>query len=306
MLDKFYSEELYEMPAIKKTFDIDKNIKINNVVCYGDTDSAYVSFDKVMDKLRIPENKRLEMCRKLSNMTKKKLEDFNEKFSMERFNSPNNIFWEQELIADSALFVKRKRYALHIVEKDGFSTDDLLVKGMEIVRSSVPKKFRGKLKDIVKFILKGASHTEINKFAQDLYKDFLTWSIDDIALPKTANNLVKFNCENLSFISGTPGHIRAAISYNYFREKYGFTDFEPIMERDGFKMVYIKNIPELSVPCVGFKDTPFIMKIGIENNMIQRDKHFELGFISPVNSILESVGYKIPDLKRDIVDDLFE
>jgi len=123
----------------------------------------------------------------------KQLDRFNTDFSEERFNSENKIFWDNELLADSALFIKKKKYCAHMVEDDGVPCDKLLVKGLDIIRSSTAKKFREVLKETVELVLKGKSEVEIDNHSYGVYNDFRTWDINTIAIPKSVNNLEKFN-----------------------------------------------------------------------------------------------------------------
>jgi DNA polymerase elongation subunit (family B) len=63
------------------------------------------------------------------------------------------IMFEQEIVAKSALFVKKKKYALHVVNDDNKPTDKIKIKGLEIIRSETPEAIKNRLKEIMNMIL---------------------------------------------------------------------------------------------------------------------------------------------------------
>jgi DNA polymerase elongation subunit (family B) len=311
MLNDYFNNEFWDLKVIKKNFpNIDKSIDNVEARLYTDTDSVYLTFDRLMDKLNVPveDDKRLKTTRFLAKIAMNKLEEFNETFFEERFNAPNNIFWDQELIARTGIWCQPKKYVCHILEEDGKPPkEDMLKKGLDIVRSSIPRKFKKYITTAVDMILKEHTEKELQDFIHDLYKEFKTWSYDEIAIPVSCNNLSKWgNIRGLEYVSGTPQHMKAAIAFNYYLEQNKLKDYEPLGERDKFKMIFLGKNMEYTVDTMGYKDK-LPTEFNIEH-LINLDAHFERGFIKPLSQIFDAVKWQFPDTKNISldVDDLFE
>lgn len=271
--------------------------------------SMYLTFNELMNKLGVENTytRRLKITRFLMEMTKKRLTELNEKHSMARFNSKNLISFSSELIADTALFCAKKKYCAHMVEKDGIPTDELLVKGLDIVRSNCPARARKTVEEVVKAILAKTSYEDIQKMSYSIYNDFMKWPLDDIALPKACNNLNNFACEELAFIKGCPQHMKAAITFNYLRDKYKLAEYEPIKEGDKFYMLNLKSNKLANIECIGYK-TKIPKEFKITEDMVDRKRHFELAYVSPLKLIFNALGWYMEDFanKREKVNDLFD
>jgi DNA polymerase elongation subunit (family B) len=314
MINKYLKEGLFSRKIIKDSFKIDKSMEIPDVLAYTDTDSCYLSFGKLMDKLNVANDykKRLKITRFLARMTLDALDLYNETYFTKTFNAPNYIFWDQELVSDRAVFVKKKKYVCHIVEENGNPVDDLLVKGLEIVRSSTPKKCRESLRETVLRVLKwGSTEKDIKDFSKNIFNEFMTWDVSDITLPKSCNNLKKFDmCSGggLSFKKGAPQHMKGAIAYNYYLRHYNIKGIEPIKEKDKFKLVIMKkNDVYRNINSIGYVDN-IPKEFGITKDEVDYRQHFRLAFAQPMENILNAVGWRLPDftVNREEIDDLFE
>ena len=150
-------------------------------VIYGDTDSCYVDIesfilDNINDKnkwLNINDDEKTKYIQKIS----KQIEDnINKRIFNETQKSDYNsqvkdfkIVFKQEIIAKSALFIKKKKYAYHVINDEGTPVDKISVTGLEIVRSDTAQAVRPMLKHIMEMILKLHTDEEINEQIQ-LYK----------------------------------------------------------------------------------------------------------------------------------------
>jgi DNA polymerase elongation subunit (family B) len=311
LVNEFFKKDVFEKKIIRDNFKIDETMVIDDCAIYQDTDSIYISFKQVMDKLGVSSDykQRIKITRFLAAMIMKELAKFNETFFPETFNAPNIIFWDQELISDRSIFVKRKKYVCHIVEINGNPPkpdEELLKKGLDMVRSSTPKIFRSKLEEAVSIILEHFDKSKFDDFSLKLFDDFDKWSIDKYALPKSCNNLMKYQCEGLNFISGTPGHMRAALAYNHYIKEKNLSSYEPIKESDRFKLIHIHKSYKIPLQTIAFisKLPP---EFEIDNDSIDKKKHFELCYIQPMSTILEAIKWEPPNFFRDSEDisDLF-
>lgn len=312
MLNNYFLAEIFNNKLVQKSFDINHDLIIPESLVYIDTDSLYMSFGKLLDKLNVPNDykKRLKITRFLASLTLKVLDKYNEKFFVDTFNAKNTIFWDQELISDRAIFIKKKKYVCHIVEENGNPVDDLLVKGLEIVRSSTPKKCRDKIKEAVLLVLKGATNDELKEYSQNIFNDFMSWDINDISLPKSCNNMRNFMVEGqtLKFMKGAPQHMKGAIAYNYYLKHYNLADYEPIKEKDKFKLVLLKKGGKyVNISTMGYVNN-IPKEFDLTKDDIDYMKHFQLAFVGPLENILDAIGWSLPDFnkKTDDIDDLFD
>lgn len=292
----FEDEYVYD---IEMEDDTNHTFFANDILVHN---SLYISFQNVIKKLGIEGDvkDKIKACRLFGKIAMQRLDKFNSKFFEDTFNAKNSIFWDQELISDRGIFVKRKKYACHIVEENGYPTDELLVKGLEVVRSSTPKEFRDRLKGSISLILNGCTEEEFKEYANKCYDEFLELSINQISLPKSCNNLQKFDKGTLFATKGAPGHMRSAIAYNYFLDYHKLKDLEKIKNGDKFKMVYLENNQEYPIPTIGFLDK-LPKEFGITIDMVDRKKHFELSYIQPMKNILDAIQWRLPNFFDDSV-----
>jgi len=309
MMNEFLEKEIYEQEEFKN-YSINNDISSCNSRLYFDTDSCFLSLNKVLNKLSIPTNDeaRLPEVRKISKIILKKLEIFNEEFFPKQFNGKNTIFFEQELIAKSMIFCQPKKYLAYLIEEKGKAPKNpLLSKGLDIVRSSISIKFRDKIREAVIMLLKDVSNEELNKYILSVYSDFKTWNVNDIALPSSCNSLEQFSqCKHLAFLSGTPHHMKGAIAYNYCIQKFGLNQYEVLKERDKFKLLIIQPNTRYPIETFGYKDK-LPKELGMEQ-FIDYDRHFMRGLIMPLKQIFSAINFKIPQFKQitQNVDGLFE
>lgn len=294
-------------------YDIEMDENTNHTFFANDIlihNSVYLTFDRMMDKLSVPndDKERLKVTRFLAKLATNKLEKFAEGFFPDRFNAENSIFWDQELIARTGIWCAPKKYVCHILEENGKAPKhDMLKKGLDIVRSSIPRKFKDHLTTCVDMMLKDHESDELGQYIQNLYNEFRGWSIKDIAVPSSCNNWNKWgNIKGVGFLPSTPQHMKGAIAYNYYRKLLDLTHYEPIKERDRFYMVFIKKNAEYPIATFGYIDKlPKEMEL---ERYIDWDAHFERGFVKPLSQLFDAMGWDFPEtgVVSVDVDDLFE
>ena len=100
---------------------------------------------------------------------------------------------KQEVIAKTGLFLTvKKKYALHIINKEGVVKDELFIKGLVTERSDYPSTTRKRIKEIVDLILRSDSinFSVIRNMIEESRKEIYTLCMKrgiDIAKP------VKYN-----------------------------------------------------------------------------------------------------------------
>ena len=303
-IGEFEDEYVYD---IEMGDDTNHTFFANDILVHN---SIYLTFDELMNKLNVEqdEKRRLKVTKFLAAIAQKELEVFSDKFFFETFNAKNSIFWDQELIARTGIWCKPKKYVCHILEENGKPPEEtMLKKGLDLVRSSIPRVFKKGITEVVDMMLRGVDQKEINDYITAMYNESKSWSVTDIAIPSSCNNLSKYqNIRGLEFLSGTPQHMKGAVAYNYYLKEKGLTDYEPIKEKDKFSLLFLAKNLQYPIDTIGFSDKiPSELEI---EQYIDRDRHFERGCIKPLSQIFDAVKWNFPETKNASVDtdDLFE
>jgi DNA polymerase elongation subunit (family B) len=304
MIEDYFKHEFLKSKLVKKKFPNATPKDIEGPVCgYNDTDSAFLTFREVMDNMGIPEEKYFKTTQQLANLSVQKMNAYGNHISTNIFNSDNNrIEWDNELLMPRALFLKKKKYCAHVKVKDGFDVDEILIKGLDAIRSSTPAPFQKSIKKTIELVMKGMTADEFKEHSLGVYDDFMSWDLRQIYLPKSCNKLAHYDqAGGLQGIKGTPGHVNSAIAFNYFLRDYGLVDDEPIKEGEKFRMVYLRKHHDFPIKALGFL-TKIPAEFGLSVENIDRRKHFELCYIQPLQPIINVVGWRMPNFFEEAMD----
>ena len=161
-------------------------------------------------------------------------------YAMKFHNAPDHQFIiKQENVARRGFWVKKKRYAQHMINEEGVSVDKIDIKGLDVVRSSFPQAFRDTMKEILDAILKDKTNVEVNKILTDFKAQINQSDFKDIVIPTSVKNLTKYDPAHRSvfkFVKGTPAHVKAALAYNDYLTLNNLVGTRKI--EDGDKIVW--------------------------------------------------------------------
>lgn len=215
-------------------------------ITYGDTDSAYFSAWPIREKLEgqgfeFNEDNVVELYDSVATAANKTFKQF----MIDRFNCDSEkakrIKANREICARSALFVKKKRYAALIFDKEGnrIPNGKLKIMGMDTQRADSPVYVQDFLKEVLKEVLSGKSENDIIKFIKTFRNEFNAKKPWEMGTPKRCNKLTYYTqLEEKIPNSRLPGHIRAA--YNWNRLKKAFGDSKSMNILDGGKTIVCK------------------------------------------------------------------
>lgn len=292
----------YSETMINKAYTVLGAEAGKDYMIYGDTDSVYVSALPLLDGKDIDDNSMFYATRVVANTITKLLNIELERFTKEHLNSDEGyLSFNQEAICYSALWSKKKKYAMYVLEKEGFVEDvsgktipsgfkmpipsietlkhlkdwlngdvsgvgsygirfsqikpKLKVKGLDTVKSDFPNYFKEILKDILIDILSYKEHGEIHDKIVKFRNDIDNQSVLDIAIPKGVKDIDKYyNEKHKSHTKGAPIHVKSAINYNNFIEKYNLLGtYRKILSGEKVKFVHLKK-NEFDFDTIAFKD----------------------------------------------------
>jgi DNA polymerase elongation subunit (family B) len=224
---------------------------VGDAVIYGDTDSVYFSaWPMVREDV---EAGRMEWNRDITIQLYDSIADsVNASFPafMERaFHCPREmgsiIRGGRELVASKGLFIKKKRYAVLIVDKEGKRLDThgspgkVKAMGLDLKRSDTPRVVQDFLSEILQDVLTGATResiiTKVKEF-KITFKDRPAW---EKGTPKRVNNLTKYTAEEARLgRANMPGHVRAAMNWNNLKRMHSDNYSTAIV--DGMKTIVCK------------------------------------------------------------------
>ena len=287
---------------------LNKVCKTSNVeyTFYSDTDSCYITLENLVKTLP-------------AGLDKSKITDMIDTFCKEKISTvlsracneiatmtnayDNKMEFKREVIADRAIWVAKKRYALNVFDSEGvrYKEPKLKVQGLEIVRSSTPSSVRQYLRDVVKMALT-STQSELQQFIADLEKRFMKMPPEEIAFPRSANNLQKYSSPATIYIKATPLHVRGALLHNhYIKQKKLDKKYELIKEGDKIKYLYLKEPNPIRENSIAFSG-----KLPVELDLhkyVDYNTMLDKSFLEPMKTVLDCIGWSTSPVAT--LDDLF-
>ena len=283
-----------EMNSILKTKDKDYVIAI-------DTDSLYVAFNDIVQKLNLkdPVKGLDKICEE--HFVKKLEIAYSEMFTHMNAYMPRMVM-EREVIADRGIWTAKKRYILNVHNNEGvqYAEPKLKIMGIEAIKSSTPMVVRTKLKEIFKVIINGTEETT-QQYIADFRKEFNTLSPEDVSFPRGVSDVDKWmetpnaNNKNKPYRKSCPIHVRGAINYNKEIERLGLDKRYGIIQNgEKIKFAYMRLPNPIKENTIAFPQyLPQEMKL---HNYIDYEKQFEKTFLDPLDPILSAIGWRHEDI----------
>ena len=229
---------------------------------YGDTDSVYFSAVPAL-----PEGQTLDMesAIKLYDHISDTVSDTFPQWLKDTFNVPlaSGAVMKagREVVGRSGLFITKKRYAIQVLDLEGWQPEGgkLKVMGLDLKRSDTPEFIQDFLEEILKDCLDGLSEESVINKVRDYKKYFKGLPSWQKGMPKRVNNLTtyaakmaekarvaapdNYRLHKLDAIkedgkkkgATIPGHVRASINWNNFKQALG--DNYSMTITDGMKVI---------------------------------------------------------------------
>ena len=288
---------------IEKALNIylNKILETKNVdyVIASDTDSVYITFDKLVNSVFKERGTNEKIVNFLDKIASEKLEPFILKSYTALAKTMNayeqKMDMSREVIADKGIWTAKKRYILNAWDIEGvrYKTPQLKIMGIEAVKSSTPAVCRQKIKDALNIIMTGDDKM-LNTFIQEFRDEFMELPPEDIAYPRSVNGLKKFSSSNGMFAKGAPIHCKGAILYNHLVKKHKLSNKYPIIqEGDKIKFLHMKQPNIYTASAFSFL-TSMPKELDIMDR-IDYDVQFTKSFVEPLRFITEKIRWKIDD-----------
>ena len=261
---------------------------------YSDTDSCYVTLDPLVQKFYANKTTE-EITNILDVICEGKIQEVLNKVCDNIADYTNafdkKIIFKREAIAETGVWVAKKRYALNVLNNEGvqYTEPKLKVMGLEIVRSSTPEPVREALRSAVKLTLT-KPEKEMQAYIADFEREYRKLAPELISFPRGVNGLDKYSDKANIYKQATPMHVRGALLYNFYLEKYDLgKKYERIKEGDKIRFIYLKEPNTIGENCIAFNSV-----IPPEMDLVKYvdyDTMFEKSFLEPLTTILNGIGW---------------
>ena len=220
-------------------------------VIYGDTDSVYFSayptLKKDIDAGVIPWTKEnvITLYDQVADAANATFVDFMSK----AFHCPKSradvIAAGREIVAQSGLFITKKRYAALVYDTEGFRSDvdgkpgKVKAMGLDLRRSDTPVFMQEFLSELLLMVLTDAEEKDVVDRIRDFRRAFKDRPGYEKGSPKRANKVGHYRrLEEKAGKANMPGHVRASINWNTLKRMNGDKYSQEIV--DGMKVIVCK------------------------------------------------------------------
>jgi DNA polymerase elongation subunit (family B) len=249
-------------------------------IIYGDTDSCYFSAwpaikeEVAAGRMEWTKETCIQLYDTIADQVNASFPAFMERACHVPRANGELIKGGRELVASKGLFIKKKRYAVLIIDLEGKRLDThgkpgkVKAMGLDLKRSDTPKVVQDFLSDLLTDVLTDATREHVYDKVRDFKIAFQERPAWEKGTPKRVNNLTKYGKEEERLgKANMPGHVRAALNWNTLRRMHG--DNYSLAIVDGMKTIVCKlKDNALGYTSVGyptdeshipawFKDLPF-------------------------------------------------
>ena len=211
----------------------------------------------------------------------------------------NSMEMKREVIATSAIWSAKKKYALNVIDDEGvrYAEPKIKVVGLEVVRSSTPKICRDAIKKALKILLNEDDNDILLKHITEYEKEFQKMSFEDISFPRGINKLSSYrdiktvrllgktdNSGGEGYIKGTPMHIKAAIIYNAHTGK----NFRKIKEGDKIRFAHMKKPNPWGDSVLAIPDSGEYPSEWDLDKFIDYKEQFNKAFLQPLHRLADA------------------
>jgi DNA polymerase elongation subunit (family B) len=215
---------------------------------------------------------------------------------------------KQEVVLDRGYFAGKRRYAMHIVNKEGVPTDELDMKGLDLMKSNFPPLFRKFGEHILNEVMFGTAKSSIDAQVLEFRESLRTVGWEQIMKPTGLKKMQEYIAsgptagEIFSKLGlKCPINTKAAIYYNDLLRFKGLDKKHPTFQiGDKMYIGYLKENP-YRIDVIGFNghsDPPEIMEF-IEK-YIDRDGLFDSVMKNKLESIYSDLGWGMPVFNKKI------
>jgi DNA polymerase elongation subunit (family B) len=279
------------MNKTMKTKDVDYVIAI-------DTDSIYLSLENLVETMCVGKDDDAKI-RFMDKICEDVFQPFIDKGYQELADYMNaysqKMIMKREVLADKGIWTAKKRYILRVHNSEGvqYAKPKLKVMGLEMVKSSTPAVIRDKLKDSIEVILEG-NQSNLHNYIRNFREEFNKFGPEQIAFPRSANNLQQYSSSSHIYGDKTPMHVRGVLLYNHYLKKGKLDGKYPLIrEGEKIKFVYLKKPNIIQENIISFaNELPKELDL---HRYIDYETQFQKTFLDALQIVIEPLGWNVEE-----------
>ena len=283
-------------------------------VIMSDTDSLYIKVGELI-KHRYPlisledkNSKILEVAAEIQDKANLNLNNI----SKNLFNIEGKHYFQlkQEVIASTLLATGKRRYGMHITNKEGVVVDEIVLMGLEVMKSNINPIFKDFGSNFIRRLLTKTPKSELDSSIIELHKSLKTIDPKILGKPTGVKNINLYIQRKPSsgsifseLILGTPFNSRAAVVYNdLLKFKQLDNKYESILEGDKISVINLKNNP-YHIETIGLPNSskvpPEIEKF--VEDYINIEEIFETSILAKLRELYSDLKYEFPILNEKVL-----
>ena len=253
-------------------------------------------------------NKILVIANELQAMANKFIGDFAKSAFNLGDNSTHYFELKQEVVLDRGYFAGKRRYAQHIVNKEGVPVDELDVKGLDLMKSNFPPLFRQFGEHIINEIMFGKPKEDMDKQILSFRTELRTIDWKKILKPTGLKKMKEYiaappRAGEIFTKLGLkcPINTKAAIYTSDILKFRGLDKKYPTPQvGDKIYIVYLKDNPyRIDVLALnGYNDAPELLEFA--EKYIDRDGLFDSVLKNKLESLYSDLGWGAVVLNQNI------
>ena len=296
---------------IKEKTNIEDEKTLNDCIIYNDTDSSYISVKPLVKAGLTFTDENGKLTQDFHNEVQN-IEDFlNAEIKIwggKNLNSKDCRFiFKREVIADTGIFLQKKRYVMHILDDEGIPMDKYKYTGVEVVRSTMPDAIKPHVKDIIETMLSTQNIAKTNAVLDKTYKIFKDLPVEDITFVSGLKGYEKYagQCDGWKTAKGMPIHVKAAYYHNMLLKKFDIEKkYETISSGDKVRYFYLQQPNPYNLPSLAYKY--YYPEEFKKIFHVDYDKMFEKNLYAVIERFYDNVKWAIQKPGNAVMTNLFD
>ena len=243
--------------TVKKSYEIAKQFAVEqgvprsvaeSVPRAGDTDSGYLSFQEIFDAqgINLTESDGVTITKQAYDKVAEYGEYLNSHIKQWAqdvlYSVDPRLKFGREVIADKAMFLRKKRYMIHVLDNEGNTHPKFKCAGLEIKRTNMPADVKVYATKLLENMCMTRDINSTNDILVETYDYIKTLNEEQVAEVSNINGYEKYSsqCSGLQTVKGMPRHVKSAYLYNYLIKQLGLTSkYQQIKDGDKIRVLAV-------------------------------------------------------------------
>jgi DNA polymerase elongation subunit (family B) len=287
---------------------IDKILNTTNTdrIITSDTDSLFIHVKDILLARNVDLTNKEECIKatlEIATELQKVANEFIGQFAMEAFHippdRPHYFELKQEVVIERGYFAGKRRYSMLIVNKEGVDTEEMIMMGLDLMKSNMPPLYKKFGQKLLTEIMSGKPKAEIDKQIIDFKSSLNSLPWTDLAKPTGVKQINSYIAKRPApgeifseFKLKAPVNTKAAVAYNDLL-KFKKLDKKYPMFVEGDKMKYVSLKPNpFNIEVLGFtgiNDPEFITEF--IDKYVDREDAFNSVLLNKLTGVYNDLGW---------------